>query len=140
MPLFPRRCRKWANRRGRAEQGVFSGPIEGLPELIDVCGGKESVFAAIVGQQLHHSQVSQVGPCLAEVVARNGWKKRGRKKKNSTINNTEFLNEPFSHLKIWCGIFGFIYDLCIGRSLTYCPSKCIMAVLKNLFGFSYLFI
>lgn len=69
-PPFPRRCRKWANRRGRAELGVFNGPIEGLPELIDACGGKESVFAAIVGQEFHHSQVSQVGPYLAEVVAR----------------------------------------------------------------------
>lgn len=75
VTMFPRRCRKWANRRGRTEQGVFSGPIEGLPELIDACGGKESVFAAIVGQELHHSQVSQVGPYLADDSARNTWKK-----------------------------------------------------------------
>lgn len=76
VPSFPRRCRKWANRRGRTERGVFSGPIEGLPELIDACGGKESVFAAIVGQELHHSQVSQVGSRLAEFVAGNHWKER----------------------------------------------------------------
>lgn len=40
---------------------VINGPIEGLPELIDACNGKESVFAAIVGKDLQSSQIAQVG-------------------------------------------------------------------------------
>lgn len=58
----------------------------------------------------------------------------GRKgqQSNTTITNTRFLSEPFSPLKIWCVMFGFI-DICIGRSLTYCPwilsSECIIPVL-----------
>lgn len=39
----------------------FNGPIEGLPELIDACNGKESVFTAVVGQVLQSSQIAQVG-------------------------------------------------------------------------------
>ncbi len=58
--LFPSFHRKWANRRRRSDTGSFNGPIEGLPELIAACQGKESVFAAIVGQEFQSSQIAQV--------------------------------------------------------------------------------
>ncbi|KAM4632986.1 activating signal cointegrator 1 complex subunit 3 [Polymixia lowei] len=51
--------RRWADRSGRGRAGGFHGPIEGLPELIAICEGKESTFAAIVGQELHGSQIAQ---------------------------------------------------------------------------------
>lgn len=41
--------------------GGFTGPIEGLPELIHACNGKDSVFAAIVGQAFQPSYIAQVG-------------------------------------------------------------------------------
>lgn len=40
--------------------GGFNRPIEGLPELIAACSGKESVFTAIVGQEFQSSQIAQV--------------------------------------------------------------------------------
>jgi len=52
--------RKWANRKGRSNTGGFNLPIEGLPELIAACDGKESVFAAIVGQEFESSQIAEV--------------------------------------------------------------------------------
>uniref|UniRef100_A0A8C2Z061 Activating signal cointegrator 1 complex subunit 3 n=1 Tax=Cyclopterus lumpus TaxID=8103 RepID=A0A8C2Z061_CYCLU len=45
---------------GRSNTGGFNLPIEGLPELIAACNGKESVFAAIVGQEFQSSQIAQV--------------------------------------------------------------------------------
>lgn len=39
----------------------LSQPITGLPELIDTCEGKESVFAAMVSLELQSSQITQVG-------------------------------------------------------------------------------
>ncbi|KAF3840311.1 hypothetical protein F7725_019028 [Dissostichus mawsoni] len=53
---------KWANKKGRSSGGGSSGQIEGLPELIAACNGKESVFAAIVGQELQSSQIAQPPP------------------------------------------------------------------------------
>lgn len=53
--------RKWANRKGRRDTGGFSGPIEGLPELIAACMGKERIFADIVGQEFQSTQIAQVG-------------------------------------------------------------------------------
>ncbi|CAJ1061883.1 activating signal cointegrator 1 complex subunit 3 [Xyrichtys novacula] len=51
--------RKWTNRKGRSSTGGFSRPIEGLPELIAACNGKESVFTSIVGQELQPNLVAQ---------------------------------------------------------------------------------
>lgn len=59
-PLFQTQYRKWAHRKGRSSTGGFDGPIEGLPELIATCNGKESVLAAILGQELKSSQIAQV--------------------------------------------------------------------------------
>uniref|UniRef100_A0A673AIY4 U5 small nuclear ribonucleoprotein 200 kDa helicase n=1 Tax=Sphaeramia orbicularis TaxID=375764 RepID=A0A673AIY4_9TELE len=52
--------RRWANVKGRGNVGSFNGPIEGLPELIAACDGKESVFASIVGQEFQPSHIAQV--------------------------------------------------------------------------------
>ncbi|XP_037640122.1 activating signal cointegrator 1 complex subunit 3 isoform X1 [Sebastes umbrosus] len=71
--------RKWANRKGRSNVGGFNGPIEGLPELIAACDGKESVFAAIVGQEFQSSQIAQAWsfishlPVLEVEMSMKGW-------------------------------------------------------------------
>lgn len=44
----------------RSNVGGFSGPIEGLPELIAACNGRESVFASMVSQELHPTLMAQV--------------------------------------------------------------------------------
>ncbi|MED6256415.1 activating signal cointegrator 1 complex subunit [Ataeniobius toweri] len=51
--------RKWASKKGRSGAEGFCGLVEGLPELIAACSGKESVFSAIVSQEFHHSQILQ---------------------------------------------------------------------------------
>nr|XP_046256523.1 activating signal cointegrator 1 complex subunit 3 [Scatophagus argus] len=71
--------RKCAHRKGRGDMGGFSGPIEGLPELIDACNGKESVFTAIVSQELPSSQIAQAWsflshlPVLEVEMSVKGW-------------------------------------------------------------------
>ncbi|XP_032375241.1 activating signal cointegrator 1 complex subunit 3 [Etheostoma spectabile] len=63
--------RKWANKKER--------PIEGLPELIAACNGKEGVFAAIVGQEFQSSQIAQAWsflshlPVLEVEMSVKGW-------------------------------------------------------------------
>ncbi|KAI1885583.1 hypothetical protein AGOR_G00205300 [Albula goreensis] len=59
--------RKWKPERARGGTGGYQGPIEGLPELIEVCGGRESNFAAIVGEELQHNQVSQAWAFLSHL-------------------------------------------------------------------------
>lgn len=59
--------RRWASKKGRGGAGSFHGPIEGLPELIDACEGKESTFAAMVGQELQPNQVSQAWSFLSHL-------------------------------------------------------------------------
>ncbi|KAM7382305.1 hypothetical protein PAMP_002043 [Pampus punctatissimus] len=59
--------RKWANRKGKGDTGCYNGPIEGLPELIAVCNGKESFFAAIVGQDFQSSQIAQTWSFLSHL-------------------------------------------------------------------------
>ncbi|XP_028326089.1 activating signal cointegrator 1 complex subunit 3 isoform X2 [Gouania willdenowi] len=64
--------RKWAAKKSR-------GPIESLPELIAVCGGKENVFASIVGQEFQSSHVAQAWfflshlPVLEVQMSVKGW-------------------------------------------------------------------
>lgn len=70
--------RKWADRKGRSNVG-FNLPIEGLPELIAACNGKESVFAAIVGQEFQSGQIAQAWsflsclPVLEVQMSVKGW-------------------------------------------------------------------
>ncbi|XP_056289492.1 activating signal cointegrator 1 complex subunit 3 [Pseudoliparis swirei] len=76
--------RKWANRKGRSNTGGFNLPIEGLPELIAACDGKESVFAAIVGQEFESSQIAEAWsflshlPVLQVHMSVKGWWERGQ--------------------------------------------------------------
>lgn len=71
--------RKWTHRKGKSDAGGFSGPIEGLPELIAACNGRESVFAAIVVQELQSSQIAQAWsflshlPVLEVEMSVKGW-------------------------------------------------------------------
>ncbi|XP_019946883.1 activating signal cointegrator 1 complex subunit 3 [Paralichthys olivaceus] len=71
--------RKWANRKERRDRGGYNGPIEGLPELIAACNGKESIFAAIVGQEFHSNQIAQAWsflshlPVLEVEMSVKGW-------------------------------------------------------------------
>uniref|UniRef100_A0A7N5ZVM2 Activating signal cointegrator 1 complex subunit 3 n=1 Tax=Anabas testudineus TaxID=64144 RepID=A0A7N5ZVM2_ANATE len=57
----------------------FKGPIEGLPELIAACNGKESVFTDIVGQEFQSSQISQAWsfvshlPVIEVKMSVKGW-------------------------------------------------------------------
>ncbi|KAF7641641.1 hypothetical protein LDENG_00275650 [Lucifuga dentata] len=52
--------RRWSDRKGRGEARGFHGPIKGLPELIAACEGRQNTFAAIMGQELQTSQITQV--------------------------------------------------------------------------------
>uniref|UniRef100_A0AAQ5YS41 Activating signal cointegrator 1 complex subunit 3 n=1 Tax=Amphiprion ocellaris TaxID=80972 RepID=A0AAQ5YS41_AMPOC len=71
--------RKWSNRKGRSDVGGFNGSIEGLPELIAACNGKESVFAAIVGQEFQSNQIAQAWTFLSHLpmvqveMSMKGW-------------------------------------------------------------------
>ncbi|XP_028280593.1 activating signal cointegrator 1 complex subunit 3 [Parambassis ranga] len=71
--------RKWVNKKGRSDAGGFNRPIEGLPELIAACNGRESVFTAIVGQELQSSQIGQAWcflsrlPVLEMEMSVKGW-------------------------------------------------------------------
>ncbi|XP_061919735.1 activating signal cointegrator 1 complex subunit 3 [Entelurus aequoreus] len=59
--------RKWSNRKGRADRRGYNGPIDGLPELITACNGKDSIFASIIGQELPSSHVAQAWAFLSHL-------------------------------------------------------------------------
>ncbi|XP_061675544.1 activating signal cointegrator 1 complex subunit 3 isoform X3 [Syngnathoides biaculeatus] len=71
--------RKWSNQNGGGRTGSDSGPIEGLPELITVCSGKERIFKAIVGDEFPSSHVTQMWdflshlPVLEVALSVKGW-------------------------------------------------------------------
>ncbi|XP_058504063.1 activating signal cointegrator 1 complex subunit 3 [Solea solea] len=71
--------RKWANMKDKRNVGGYNGPIEGLPELIAVCNGKESIFGGIVSQEFHSHQISQIWsflshlPVLEVKMSVKGW-------------------------------------------------------------------
>ncbi|XP_030580581.1 activating signal cointegrator 1 complex subunit 3 [Archocentrus centrarchus] len=73
------RFRNWANRKRRGDLGGFSRPIEGLPELIAACNGKESIFSAMVGQEFPSNQIAQAWsflshlPVLEVEMSMKGW-------------------------------------------------------------------
>uniref|UniRef100_A0AAZ3NMD5 SEC63 domain-containing protein n=1 Tax=Oncorhynchus tshawytscha TaxID=74940 RepID=A0AAZ3NMD5_ONCTS len=45
----------------------FPGPIEGLPELVASCKGRENTFAAILGEELQPHQISQAWSFLSHL-------------------------------------------------------------------------
>uniref|UniRef100_A0A4W5RGW0 Activating signal cointegrator 1 complex subunit 3 n=1 Tax=Hucho hucho TaxID=62062 RepID=A0A4W5RGW0_9TELE len=51
---------RWSSKGGKGGARGFHGPIEGLPELIAACEGRENTFAAIVGEELQPHQISQI--------------------------------------------------------------------------------
>ncbi|XP_061631426.1 activating signal cointegrator 1 complex subunit 3 isoform X1 [Phyllopteryx taeniolatus] len=76
--------RKWSNQTRRGSTGSSNGPIEGLPELIAACSGKESIFAAIVGHEFPSSHVTQMWdflshlPVLEVALSVKGWWEESR--------------------------------------------------------------
>lgn len=77
--------RRWANRKGQGDRGSFNGPIEGLPELMAACEGKESVFASIIRQEFQPSQIAQAWSFLSHLpvldvrMSVKGWWEDSRK-------------------------------------------------------------
>ncbi|XP_032413978.1 activating signal cointegrator 1 complex subunit 3 isoform X1 [Xiphophorus hellerii] len=71
--------RKWAGIKGKSDAEGFCGPVEGLPELIAACGGKESVLSAIVNQEFQPNQILQAWsflshlPVLEVQMSVKGW-------------------------------------------------------------------
>ncbi|XP_048883103.1 activating signal cointegrator 1 complex subunit 3 [Brienomyrus brachyistius] len=59
--------RRWGSDHAKGKAAGFSGPIEGLPELMAACAGRESTFSAIVGKELQAGQVSQAWSFLSHL-------------------------------------------------------------------------
>uniref|UniRef100_A0A674AIC3 RNA helicase n=1 Tax=Salmo trutta TaxID=8032 RepID=A0A674AIC3_SALTR len=58
---------RWSSKGGRGGARGFHGPIEGLPELIASCEGRENTFAAILGEELQSHQISQAWSFLSHL-------------------------------------------------------------------------
>lgn len=58
---------RWSSKGGKGGARGFHGPIEGLPELIATCEGRENTFAAIVGEELQPHQISQAWSFLSNL-------------------------------------------------------------------------
>ncbi|XP_071253079.1 activating signal cointegrator 1 complex subunit 3 [Salvelinus alpinus] len=58
---------RWSSKGGKGGARGFHGPIEGLPELIATCDGRENTFAAIVGEELQPHQISQAWSFLSHL-------------------------------------------------------------------------
>lgn len=52
--------RKWRSKGGKGGTGGYQGPIEGLPELIAACDGREEIFRAMVKEEFEPQQITQV--------------------------------------------------------------------------------
>ncbi|XP_017269735.1 activating signal cointegrator 1 complex subunit 3 isoform X2 [Kryptolebias marmoratus] len=59
--------RKWTNQMAWSNVGSFTGAIEGLPELIAACSGRESVFTSMVGQEFPQTLLSQAWSFLSHL-------------------------------------------------------------------------
>ncbi|XP_061571388.1 activating signal cointegrator 1 complex subunit 3 isoform X2 [Cololabis saira] len=76
--------RKWADKKVKGNAPGFSGAVEGLPELIASCGGKEGVFSAMLSPTLHPNQIAQAWgflshlPVLEVQLSLKGWWEDGR--------------------------------------------------------------
>ncbi|XP_076827950.1 activating signal cointegrator 1 complex subunit 3 isoform X2 [Brachyhypopomus gauderio] len=71
--------RRWSSKGVRAGRGGYPGPVEGLPELLAACDGREEIFSAMVKEELHPQQVSQAWvyvshlPVVCVSVSIKGW-------------------------------------------------------------------
>ncbi|XP_037533274.1 activating signal cointegrator 1 complex subunit 3 [Nematolebias whitei] len=83
--------RKWTNQKARKDVGAFTGPIEGLPELIATCNGRESVFFSMVNQEFHPTQLSQAWaflnhlPVLEVHLSVKGWWEQSQEQMERTV-------------------------------------------------------
>ncbi|GAA6079944.1 activating signal cointegrator 1 complex subunit 3, partial [Tachysurus ichikawai] len=51
--------RKWSSSGGKGGTGGYKGPIDGLPELIAACDGREGIFTAMVKEGFEPQQITQ---------------------------------------------------------------------------------
>ncbi|KAJ8411438.1 hypothetical protein AAFF_G00162460 [Aldrovandia affinis] len=83
--------RKWNPGRSRGGARDYQGPIEGLPELMAACDGRESNFTAMVGEELDRSQVSQAWAFLSHLpvvqvqMRVKGWWEGGQEQGERTL-------------------------------------------------------
>uniref|UniRef100_A0A665WR59 Activating signal cointegrator 1 complex subunit 3 n=1 Tax=Echeneis naucrates TaxID=173247 RepID=A0A665WR59_ECHNA len=99
--------RKWANKKERRDAGGFNEQIDGLPELIAACNGKESTFATIVGQEFNSAQISQAWsflshlPVLEVEMSVKGWWEQSQERTEYRLPAARAkLREESSWLKV----------------------------------------
>uniref|UniRef100_A0AAV2MBR4 Activating signal cointegrator 1 complex subunit 3 n=1 Tax=Knipowitschia caucasica TaxID=637954 RepID=A0AAV2MBR4_KNICA len=114
--------RKWSNRKGSSDRGGFTGPIEGLPELMEVCGGRESVFASILGQEFQHSQINQAWsflshlPVLDVTMSVKGWWDGGREQTERPLSAA---GSRIGKDSSWCELHAdqeYVLQVCLRRT------------------------
>uniref|UniRef100_A0AAY4D3E8 Activating signal cointegrator 1 complex subunit 3 n=1 Tax=Denticeps clupeoides TaxID=299321 RepID=A0AAY4D3E8_9TELE len=86
--------------------GTCDGPIDGLPELIAACNGREDVFTSMVREELHPSQVSQALtfltqlPVLEVVMSVKGWWDNSGDQTERPVPAASGLRESSSWLEV----------------------------------------
>uniref|UniRef100_A0AAY4D056 Activating signal cointegrator 1 complex subunit 3 n=1 Tax=Denticeps clupeoides TaxID=299321 RepID=A0AAY4D056_9TELE len=97
--------RRWNSRGRRAEGmgGTCDGPIDGLPELIAACNGREDVFTSMVREELHPSQaltfLTQL-PVLEVVMSVKGWWDNSGDQTERPVPAASGLRESSSWLEV----------------------------------------
>ncbi|TSK34894.1 Activating signal cointegrator 1 complex subunit 3 [Bagarius yarrelli] len=51
---------KWNSRSGKGGIRGYQGPIDGLPELVAACDGREEIFTAMVKEEFEPQQITQL--------------------------------------------------------------------------------
>lgn len=90
----------------RSNDGGFTGPIEGLPELIAACNGKENVFASMVGQEFHPNLIAQVRSLTltingSQALELCSFKKNVQVTHTVLHEHTQFSVRSHQHLFLW---------------------------------------
>ncbi|KAG7336122.1 hypothetical protein KOW79_000815 [Hemibagrus wyckioides] len=59
--------RKWSSKGGKGGTRGYQGPIDGLPELIAACDGREEIFTAMVKEELEPQKITQTWAFLSHL-------------------------------------------------------------------------